>query len=104
MNQRIRVAIANDIPAGTGVEITVEGRIIALFNVDGTFYAIDGICAHAGGPVGKGELNGCIVTCPWHGWQYDVSTGRHCLTENILQQQFPVTVRAGEVFVELSKA
>ena len=75
-----------------------------MFNVDGTFHAIDGICAHAGGPVGNGELNGCIVTCPWHGWQYDVTTGRHCLTENIAQQSFPVSVENGDVFVELPEA
>lgn len=101
MSQSIRVASVQDIPAGTGIEVTAARRVIALFHVEGTFFAIDGVCAHAGGPVGTGELNGCIVTCPWHGWQYDVSTGRHCLTENISQQPFPVTVQDGEVFVEL---
>ncbi len=100
MSERVRLARTEDVPPGSGLEVTAAGRIIALFNVDGTFHAIDGICAHAGGPVGKGELNGCIVTCPWHGWQYDVSTGRHCLTENIAQQSFPVSIDNGEVFVE----
>ena len=101
MSQRFPVASVEDVPAGTGAEIVAGGRIIALFNVNGTFHAVDGVCAHAGGPVGKGELNGCIVTCPWHGWQYDVSTGRHCLTDNIAQQSFPAEVEDGMVYVEL---
>ena len=50
-----------------------RGRVIALFNVDGTFYALDGVCPHQGGPLGQGTLEGCIVTCPWHGWQFDVT-------------------------------
>ena len=49
----------------------------ALFNVDGTFYALDGVCPHQGGPLGSGEVHNCIVTCPWHGWQFDVRTGQH---------------------------
>lgn len=101
MSERVRIASATDVAAGSGIEVAANGRIIALFNVEGEFYAIDGICAHAGGPVGTGELNGCIVTCPWHGWQYDATTGKHCLTESISQQRFPVTVEEGDVFVEL---
>ncbi|MCA9082172.1 MAG: Rieske 2Fe-2S domain-containing protein, partial [Planctomycetaceae bacterium] len=54
-----------DISPGQGREFTVGGRIVAVYNVDGEFHAMDGICAHAGGPVGKGMLRGCIVTCPW---------------------------------------
>jgi nitrite reductase/ring-hydroxylating ferredoxin subunit len=72
-----------------------------LYNVDGRFHALDGICPHAGGPLGQGELNATIVTCPWHGWPFDVTTGKHCLTENIVQTSYPVEIEAGEVFVEL---
>ncbi|MFP6763453.1 MAG: Rieske 2Fe-2S domain-containing protein, partial [Planctomycetaceae bacterium] len=100
MKQRVRVASLDEIPADSGVEITVAGRVIAVFHVAGKYYAIDGICAHAGGPVGKGELHGCIVTCPWHGWQYDVSNGRHCLTNNISQQSFPTSVEGDDLYVE----
>jgi nitrite reductase/ring-hydroxylating ferredoxin subunit len=101
MSQLHRIADIADVPPGSSLEAAAAGRVIALFNVDGTFHAIDGICAHAGGPVGKGALDGCVVTCPWHGWQYDVTNGRHCLTENIAQQSFPVTVEGDDVFVEL---
>lgn len=98
---RTRIASVDDIPAGEGREFTLGDRILAVFNVDGTFYAIDGICPHAGGPLADGGLHGCIVTCPWHGWQFDVTTGRHCLTERIQQTRFECRVENGEVLVEL---
>lgn len=101
MGSEVRIAAVSDVPPGTGAEFTVHQRIVALFNVEGTFYAMDGLCAHAGGPLGKGCLNGPVVTCPWHGWQYDVRTGRHCLTESIRQPQFAVEVRGDDVYVVL---
>jgi len=101
MKQRVRVACVDDVPAGSGLEITVAGRVIAVFHIEGEYYAIDGICAHAGGPVGKGEIDGCVVTCPWHGWQYDVPSGRHCLTDSISQQSFPTSVEDNDIYVEL---
>ena len=101
MPERHRLAAVDEVAPGSGKECVAAGRIIALFNVDGEFHAIDGICAHAGGPVGNGALAGNIVTCPWHGWQYNVESGQHCLTPTICQQSFPVTVEDGEVFVEI---
>ncbi|MDA1161681.1 MAG: Rieske (2Fe-2S) protein [Planctomycetota bacterium] len=101
-SEKYRVASLQEIPSDTGLEVTAGGRVIALFNVDGQVRAIDGICAHAGGPIAKGILNGQIITCPWHGWQYDVTNGTHCLTPAICQQPFEVTVEGEDVFVELS--
>lgn len=95
------VVTVTDLAAGQGREFTVAGRIVALYHVGDTFHAMDGICAHAGGPVGKGMLRGCIVTCPWHGWQFDVSTGQHCLTPHIRQQQFPCKIDDGVVWIEI---
>jgi nitrite reductase (NADH) small subunit len=89
------------LPEQGGREFAVAGRIVALFRTGERIYAIDGICAHAGGPLGKGMLRGCIVTCPWHGWQFDVSTGQHCLSAPIRQQTFPCKVENGLVSVEL---
>lgn len=96
-----RAAAVDELSPGTGRELTIGDRIVALFRVGDEFFAIDGICAHAGGPVGKGALQGTIVTCPWHGWQYDVTTGQHCLNHYIRQQSFATKVASGEVFVEL---
>ena len=96
-----RAAVIADIPAGTGKELVLGDRIVALYNVDGKFYALDGVCPHAGGPLGKGMLRKNIVTCPWHGWQFDVTTGRHCLTAHIQAKKYAVVVQGDEVFVEL---
>jgi nitrite reductase (NADH) small subunit len=93
------VADVSELPPGAGKEIAVGGRIVALFNVDGKFQAIDGICAHQGGPLAKGKLTGSVVTCPWHGWQFDVSDGQHCLNPRICQTVFEVKVENGDVFV-----
>jgi nitrite reductase/ring-hydroxylating ferredoxin subunit len=75
MAEFVKVAQVSDVEPGTGMVVTVKDTAIALFNVDGTFYAIDNTCLHRGGPLGEGELEGCVVTCPWHGWQFDVKTG-----------------------------
>lgn len=96
-----RIAAVDEIPPGTGKELTAGGRIVALFNVEGTFYALDGVCPHAGGPLGEGDLQGTVVTCPWHGWQFDVTTGRHCLSAAIQHTTFEVSVEDGEIFVEI---
>ena len=76
-------------------------QVVALFNVDGKFYALDGICPHAGGPLGEGELRGTVVTCPWHGWQFDVTTGQHCLNARLMHQTFAVRVEGDDILVEV---
>ncbi|MCA8994115.1 MAG: Rieske 2Fe-2S domain-containing protein [Planctomycetaceae bacterium] len=88
-------------PNNEGRECTVADRIVAVFRQENEFRAIDGICAHAGGPLAKGTLQGGIVTCPWHGWQYDITTGQHCLTPQICQQSFPCKVEDDQLWVEL---
>lgn len=67
----VKVGRRGDIGEGTGKSVEVGGKEIALFNSGGNFYAIDNVCLHRGGPLGEGELEGTIVTCPWHGRQYD---------------------------------
>jgi nitrite reductase (NADH) small subunit len=98
-----RIASIHDCPPGTASEYVAGERIIALYNVDGTFYALDGVCPHQGGPLGKGVLTGCIVTCPWHGWQFDVSTGQHRLNAKYFQPRFEVRVEGNDVLVNLAE-
>jgi nitrite reductase/ring-hydroxylating ferredoxin subunit len=90
-----------DCPPGGSLETVVGESIVALFNVDGQFFALDGICPHQGGPLGEGKLTGCIVTCPWHGWQFDVRTGQHQLSRTLAQPRFETKVEDGAVWVEL---
>ena len=72
-----KVATIKEIPSGQAKKVTAGSRQIALFNVEGTFYAIDDTCTHRGGPLSEGELEGKEITCPWHGARFDVSTGTH---------------------------
>jgi len=81
MANYVKVASVSQVAPGSGIVASVNDKEVAVFNVDGTFYAIDNVCKHRGGPLGEGELDGDTVTCPWHGWQYNVKTGV-CLTKD----------------------
>ena len=75
MGDFVKVAGTGDIAPGTGKAVDVGARRIALFNIDGTFYAIDDTCTHRGGPLSEGMVVGAEVTCPWHGAVFDVTSG-----------------------------
>ena len=76
MPEFVRVASTDEIPAGQARMVDVNGREIAVFNVGGSFHAIDNTCTHVGGPLCEGEIEGTEVTCPWHGAVFDVTTGQ----------------------------
>ena len=102
MPKLVKVAQTGELAAGTGKVVEADGRSVALFNVDGTFYAIDNTCTHRGGPLGEGQLNGESVTCPWHGANFNVKTGavtRPPAGTGV--RSFVVKVEAGDVLVEL---
>jgi nitrite reductase/ring-hydroxylating ferredoxin subunit len=74
--QFVKVATTEDLAPGQGTMVEVSGKNIALFNVDGTYFAIDDACTHRGGPLSEGDLAGNELTCPWHGAVFDVTTGQ----------------------------
>jgi nitrite reductase (NADH) small subunit len=96
-----RIASVAECPPGQCLETVAGDRIVALYNVGGEFHALDGVCPHQGGPLGKGRLEGCIVTCPWHGWQFDVQTGQHQLSATIRQERIEVRVDGADVLANL---
>jgi len=104
MNQTLPLIPADKIPVGESAEVVADGSIYAVFNVDGTFHVLDGICPHAGGPLGKGMLHGCVVTCPWHGWQFDVRSGQHQLSDGICQPGFDTSVVDGMVVITIGES
>jgi|SRR3989344_973480 len=71
----VKLCNASDVLTGKGKLFTVQGKRIAVFNVDGKFYGINGTCTHVGGPLWDGVCDGNVVTCPWHGAQFDVMNG-----------------------------
>ncbi len=79
MPRFVKLATLEELPAGAAKEVEFEGRVYALYNIDGTISAIDGICPHQGGPLAEGVIEGTTVTCPWHGWQFDVRSGQDTL-------------------------
>ncbi len=98
---RVRVGEPRDLAPGEGKVVEAGGKALALFNVDGTFYALDNACRHRGGPLGEGELDGAVVICPWHGYRWDVSTGVNTQNSALTVGCYPVSIDAGGLFVEV---
>jgi len=101
MGKPVKVAETTELKPGEGKVVEVEGKTLALFNADGTYYAIDNTCLHRGGPLGEGELDGRVVTCPWHGWRYDVSSGANVNNPAVKVACFPVRVEGPSIFIEV---
>ena len=80
-----------------------NGKTLALFNVDGTIHAINNTCCHREGPLGEGELEGNIVTCPWHGWRYNVITGACINNPSAKVEAYQVKIEGGDVKVLLEQ-
>jgi nitrite reductase (NADH) small subunit len=99
--RRIKVASVGEVETGQGRIVQADGKTLALFNVEGTFYALDNGCSHRGGPLGEGDLEGAVVTCPWHAWRWDVRTGANVNNPAVRVACYPVVVEGGAVFVEL---
>ena len=92
---------ASDLPPGRAAEVKVGGQAVALFNVDGTFHALAARCPHRGGPLGSGYLAGPQVSCPWHGWTFDVTTGRNVDGGDLGVRRYDVSVEDGQVCVKV---
>ncbi len=102
MSDYVAAIKVSDCPPNQGIEVVVEGRVVAIFNVDGKFFALDGVCPHQGGPLGKGQICEHIVTCPWHGWQFDIRNGQNQITPTITQPTFPLKIEGEDVLVRIS--
>lgn len=101
--RRLRIADEAALREGAGTVVRVEEQSIALFRVEGRCYALANACPHKGGPLGEGELEGHVVTCPWHGWTWDVRTGANVRQPALKKVAcFPVSIEAGGVFIDIS--
>ncbi len=97
----IRVAQVSELPAGGLLEAEIEGRPVAVCNVDGELFAVGGICPHAGGRLAQGALHGPWIACPWHAWEFDCRSGQHDYNPDVKVEKYPVSVRDGEILIEL---
>ncbi len=99
MRRFVNVARVGDIEPGTGETVNANGTPVALFNVDGVYHAIHNTCPHEDGPLGEGELSGRVVTCPWHAYEFDVTSGE-CLTEPAYRvDRFEVRVDGDDILL-----
>ena len=111
------VARVEEIPHGGRKIIRLEGREVGVFNLEGTFYALKNVCPHQGARVCLGRivgttlpsdvyefkygLEGRILRCPWHEWEYDITTGRSVFDENVRVVTYPVEIIDGEIAVTI---
>ncbi|HEX9900279.1 MAG TPA: non-heme iron oxygenase ferredoxin subunit [Candidatus Methylomirabilis sp.] len=71
----IKVATTSELAPGQAKRVEAQGKRIALFNVGGSYHAVDDTCTHRGGPLSEGQVDGNVVTCPWHGAKFNIATG-----------------------------
>jgi nitrite reductase/ring-hydroxylating ferredoxin subunit len=95
----IRVAPEGELPPGSAVSVETDFGFVAVFNIEGRFYAIDDLCPHVAERLSQGHVDGCIVSCPGHGWRFDVRTGRSPDFEGIQVARFEVEVADGVVYL-----
>ena len=98
----VTVIRAGELPAGAARQVDVEGRWVGLFNIDGVYHAVDNLCLHRGGPLCEGAVKGGVVTCPWHGWQFDLTTGALVQDPGVGVTRHETRVAGDEVQVRLT--
>ena len=101
MGEFHRAMAAADLPPGQCTELIVAGRPVALYNVEGRFFATTNICLHRGGPLGQGMLSAHEVMCPWHAWTWDVRTGENTANPSLKMETYEVKVEDGVVMVRV---
>ena len=94
MGTLTKVANKKDLPAGKAISVSVGSKRVAVFNINEKFYAIDDECTHAGGSLSEGEVQGTVVTCPWHGATFDVATGE------VMSEPAPDNVNSYKIVIE----
>lgn len=91
----------SEIQPGTVKKVEIGSQEIAIFNVDGHFYAMDNKCVHRGGPLCEGDLSGKEITCPWHAWRYDITTGANLDSPNVKMKVYEVKVEGDDILVSV---
>jgi 3-phenylpropionate/trans-cinnamate dioxygenase ferredoxin subunit len=102
MAQWVKVAQVDELAPGSKKQIDVDGLAVALFNIEGQYYAIEDICTHDGAPLAHGRFRGKEITCPRHGARFDVCTGAAlCMPAFEPVATYPVQVQGNDVLVEV---
>ena len=97
----VRVGSLAKLPPGTIYEFEVAGRPVAVCNSGGIVHALDGICPHAGGPLGHGALHDHTVVCPYHAWEFDCRTGENDFDPSLKVATFAVRLEGDDILVDV---
>lgn len=105
MSEYVTVAQEGSIAEGQGASFTIGDRLVAVFNRDGTYHAINDLCPHMGASLGAGEMDEeGIVTCPWHAWRFSVCDGTWCDNPTLKIDAYATRVVDGQIQVKLPPA
>jgi 3-phenylpropionate/trans-cinnamate dioxygenase ferredoxin subunit len=97
-----KIATANELAPGQAKRVEAQGKRLALFNLDGRYYAIEDTCTHRGGPLSEGEIEGDVVICPWHGAKFRIASGEVLAPPaRTGVASFPIRLNGSDVEVEL---
>jgi len=100
----LEIAPASELPNGERLFVEIEGKQIVIFNIAGQFFSIADVCSHDDGPVGEGDIEGYNITCPRHGAEFDVRTGKVTSMPAVVDiPAYPVQVRDGNIFIGMPK-
>ena len=95
-----KVATLAEVPPGSVTEVMVDGNPVAVCNAGGRVHALGGTCPHQGGPLGQGALNGELVTCPWHAWDFHCATGENNFDPTVRVETYPVKIEGDDILVD----
>ena len=100
----LEIAPASELPPGERLFVEIEGKPIVIFNIAGQYFSIGDVCSHDDGPVGEGDLEGYNITCPRHGAEFDVRTGKVTQMPAVIDiPAYPVQVRDGNIYLGIPK-
>jgi len=98
---RFKAAQKDELVDGQSKIVNSHGKSVALFKIRGRYYAIANACLHRGGPLGEGQVNGKEVTCPWHGWKFNLEDGSFSVIPTLRVKTYKVEQNGEGVFIEI---
>jgi nitrite reductase/ring-hydroxylating ferredoxin subunit len=101
MENFVKVLTLTELPAGTSKTCRVNGKEVGIYNVGGKIYACENTCFHQGAPLADGRLDGQVITCPWHSWKYDVTTGVCTRDDSVTLKTYKVKVEGEDILIQI---
>lgn len=93
------VCSTDDVTPDSGTVVGINGSVVAIFESNGSYFAVDNTCPHQGGPLGEGKVEDGCVYCPWHGWQFDLDSGEHVHGKETATT-YDVAIKDGSIYLQ----